>query len=99
MKKVVTETLCPNDMHPTAVRGPATGQLEQDPVRVAKIFGSTLQHLGGDPSYQPPPGFCDEVLAYSPSFPAPAALEAIPYVSWTAFAAHLKNSKPSKSGG
>ena len=99
MKKVVTETLCPNDMHPTVVRDPATGQLEQDPVRVAKIFGSTLQHLGGDPSYQPPREFVEEVLAYSPSCPATAALEAIPYVSWTTFAAHLKHSKPSKSGG
>ena len=99
MKKVVTETVCPNDMHPTVVREPAMGQLEQDPVRVAKIFGSTLQHLGGDPSYQPPPGFVNELLAYFPSCPAPAALEAIPYVSWTAFAARLKHSKPSKSGG
>ena len=67
MKNVVTEILCPKDVHPTVVRDPATEQLEQDPVRVAKIFGSTLQHLGGDPSYQPPPGFVDEVLAYSPS--------------------------------
>ena len=99
MKKVVTETLCRSDMHPTVVRDPSTGQLEQDPVRVAKIFGSTLQHLGEDPSYQPPPAFVDEVLAYSPSCPAPAALEAIPYYSWTAFAAHLKQSKASKSGG
>ena len=49
MKNVVAETLCPNDMHPTVVRDPATGQLEQDPVRVAKIFGSALQHLGGTP--------------------------------------------------
>ena len=99
MKKVVTETLCPNDMLPTVVRDPATGQLEQDPVRVAKIFGSTLQHLGGDPSFQPPPEFVDEVLTYSPYCPAPAALEAIPYVSLSASAAHLKHSKPSKSGG
>ena len=99
MKKVVTETVCPNDMRPTVVRDPATGQLEQDLVRMVKIFGSTLQHLGGAPSYQPPPGFVDEVLTYSPSCPAPAALEAIPYVSWTAFTARLKHSKPSKSGG
>ena len=99
MKTVASETLCPNYMHLTLVRDPATGQIEQDPVRVAKIFGSTLQHLGGDPSYRPPPGFVDEVLAYSPSCPALAALEAIPYVSWNVFAAHLKHSKPSKSGG
>ena len=99
MEKVVTEALCPNDMHPTVVRDPATGQLEQDPVRVAKIFGSTLQHLGGEPSYQPPPLFVGEVLDFSPSCPAPAALQAILYVSWTAFGAHLKHSKPSRSGG
>ena len=98
MKTVVTESLCPKEMPPTVICHPATRQLEQDPVRVAKIFGSTLQHLGGDPSYQPPPGFVDEVLTYSPSCPAPAALEAIAYVSWTAFAARLKHSKPSKSG-
>ena len=99
MKKIVTETLCPNNMHPTVVPDPATGQLEQAPVRVAKTFGSTAHHLGEVPSYRSPPGFVDEVLAYSPSCPAPAALEAISYVSWTAFAAHLKHSKPSKSGG
>ena len=49
MKNIVTETLCPNDMHPTVVYNPATGELEQDLVRVAKIFGSTLQHLWWGP--------------------------------------------------
>ena len=42
--------------------------------------------------------FADEVLTYSPSCSATAALEAIPYVSRTVFAAHLKHSRPSKSG-
>ena len=91
MRNVVTETLRLNDMHPTVFCDPATGQLEQDPVRVTKIFGYTLQHLGEDPSYRPLREFVDEVLAYSPSCPATAALEAILFV------AHLKHSKPSKS--
>ena len=68
-------------------------------VAVAKIFSLTLQHLGEDPFNPPLHEFVDEVLAYSPSCPATAALEAIPYVSRTAFTAHVKHSKPSKSGG
>ena len=99
MKKVVTETLYSNDMHPTVVRDPATGWFDQDPVGVPKILGSSLQHLGWDPSYRPPREFVEEVLAYSPSCPATAALQAIPYFSWTAFAAHMKHNKPSKAGG
>ena len=56
MKSTVARTLCPKDPEPLVVRDPTTKELLSDPADVAKVFGDTLLHLGGQPELYPPPG-------------------------------------------
>ena len=99
MKSTVARTLCPKDLEPLVVKDPNTKELLSDPADVAKGFGDTLLHLGGQPDYIPPQDFVDEVLSHSPTCPVSVKNEHIPSVSWQEFPSHLKHSKPSKAGG
>ena len=99
MKSTVACTLCPKDLEPLVVKDPNTNELLSDQADVAKVFGDTLLHVGGQPDYTPPQDFVDEVLSHSPTCPVSAKNDHIPSVSWQEFLSHLKHSKPSKARG
>ena len=54
MIRTVARTLSPEDLEPLVLRDPTTTELLSDQADVAKVFGDTLLHLGGQPDYPPP---------------------------------------------
>ena len=99
IKRTLAETLQPQPSTFTAVTEPANNTIHTSPASISKAFCNTLQHLGGDPSFEPDQKLLISLLQHLPTCPDRVRSSQLPPLEEQRFIDILKRSKPSKRGG
>ena len=99
IKRTLGETLQPQPSTFTAVTEPANNTIHTSPASISKAFCNTLQHLGGDPSFEPDQKLLTSLLQHLPTCPDHVRSSQLPPLEEQRFIEILKRSKPSKRGG
>ena len=99
IKRTLAETLQPQPSTFTAVTEPANNTIHTSPASISKAFCNTLQHLGGDPSFEPDQKLLTSLLQHLPTCPDHVPSSKLPPLEEQRFIEILKRSKPSKRGG
>ena len=100
VKKTLAEALQRSEPPTLAMKNSSTfGKRTTNLKEISNIFSDTLLHLGGDPSFLPPPDLERDFLQHTPSCPPEVTSQPLPPIEWCQFTKYIPRAKPTKAGG